>query len=76
MLQENNVENFAILFFNFIFEEILHEIAFTEEMRTTWSNKKVPQTFFHNSPYLRNYFQHMLKRLRYYTHFTVSLNGL
>ena len=38
-----------------IHEEILLEIAFTEEMRTTWANRKVHQTFFHDSFYLRKY---------------------
>ena len=27
-------------------KEMLLEIGFIEEMRTTWGNKKVPQTFF------------------------------
>ena len=31
------------------------EIGFIEQMRTTWGNKKVSQTFFHNSPYSRKY---------------------
>ena len=35
--------------------QILLEIAFIEEMRTTWGNKEVPQTFFYNSPYSRKY---------------------
>ena len=26
----------------------MFEIGFIEEMRTTWGNKEVPQTFFHN----------------------------
>ena len=37
-------------------EEILLEIGcFIEEIRTTWGDKEVPQTFFHNSLYLRKY---------------------
>ena len=33
-------------------QEILYEIGFIEEMRTTCGNKEVPQTFFHNSEFL------------------------
>ena len=36
-------------------KEILLEIAFSEEMRASWGNKVVPQTFFHNSFYSRKY---------------------
>ena len=31
--------------------EVLLEIGFIKEMRTTWGNKKVPQTLFHYSAY-------------------------
>ena len=31
------------------------EIGFIEEMRTTWDNKELPQTFFHSSLYSRKY---------------------
>ena len=31
------------------------EIVLIEEVRTTWSNKEMPRTFFQNLPYLRNY---------------------
>ena len=33
-------------------QEILFEISFIEEMRTTCGNEKVPQAFFHNSEFL------------------------
>ena len=36
-----------------LFKEILLEIGFIEEMRTTWEYKEVPQTFFHYWRYLR-----------------------
>ena len=36
-----------------VVKEVLLEIGFIEEMRTIWSNKEVPQTFFHNSLYFR-----------------------
>ena len=38
-----------------IAREILLEIGFIEEMRTTGDNKEVSQTFFHISPYLQKY---------------------
>ena len=31
------------------------KIDFIEEIRTAWDNKKVPQTFFHNSPCSQKY---------------------
>ena len=34
-------------------QEILFEIGFIEEMRTTCGNKEVPQTFFHYSEFLK-----------------------
>ena len=34
-------------------KKILLEIGFIEETRTTWGNKKVPQTFFQNFLYLQ-----------------------
>ena len=42
-------------FFKLIYKEILHEIGFMEEMRNTEGNKEVPQTIFHNYPYLQKY---------------------
>ena len=36
-------------------KEVLHDFGFIEEMRTIWGNKEVPQIFFHNILYLRNY---------------------
>ena len=44
-----------MFFLNFIFEEILLEIGFIEEMRTTCGNEEVPQTFFLYTPCLRKY---------------------
>ena len=38
-----------------VLKEILLEIGFVEEMRTTWGNEEVPQTFSHNFPYSRKY---------------------
>ena len=38
-----------------ILKEILLEIGFVEEMRSTWGNKEVPQTFSPNTPYSRKY---------------------
>ena len=43
------------IFYCLFFLEILLKIAFVEEMTTTWGIKEVPQTFFHNSAYLRKY---------------------
>ena len=44
------------MFFNSsALKEILLKIGFIEEMRTTWGNEAVSQTFFHNSPYSRKY---------------------
>ena len=51
-------------------EEILLEIGFIEEMRTTWGYKEVPQTFFHNSPYLRKY--DLIPLIRYYWQPSIS----
>ena len=34
---------------------LLLEIGFIKEMRTTWGNQKMPQTFFHNSIYSQKY---------------------
>ena len=36
-----------------LLKEILFEIGFIDEVRTTSGNKEVPQTFFHHSPHLR-----------------------
>ena len=36
-------------------KEILLEIGFVEELRITWGNKELPQTFFHNTVYLQIY---------------------
>ena len=38
-----------------VVKEVLLDIGFIEEMRTTRSKKEVPQTFFHNSLYFREY---------------------
>ena len=46
-------EKFCIFFFGFIFKEIRFEIGFIEEMRTSCDDKEMPQSFFHNSTYLR-----------------------
>ena len=37
-------------------KEILLEIGFIEEMRTTWGNNEVPQVFLPNSLYSREYY--------------------
>ena len=39
----------------YLIKEILLEIGFIEEIRTTWGNEEVPQNFFHNSLYSRKY---------------------
>ena len=36
---------------SFLLKEILLEIGFIEEMRTTWGNKEVPQSLNHDSSY-------------------------
>ena len=36
-------------------KEVLLEIGFIEEIRTTCGNKEMPQTFFHNCSYSRKY---------------------
>ena len=46
---------FLKFWINLLFKEILLEIGFIEEMRTTSGNEEVPQTFFHNSLYLQKY---------------------
>ena len=38
-----------------LLKAILLEISFIEEMRTTWGNKDVPQTFFHYFLYSQKY---------------------
>ena len=59
MNQKSVIINNRNVLFNFTFysntriKEILLEIGLIEEMRTTWGNKKVPHTFFHNFPYLQ-----------------------
>ena len=39
----------------FTIKEILLEIGFIEEMRSTKGNQEVPLIFFHNSPYSQRF---------------------
>ena len=51
------------LWWQFI-KNMLIEIVFVVKMRTTWGNKEVPQTFFHNYPYSQKY--HLIRLTPYH----------